>query len=135
MVAIPLLFGRLTAQDYEDSVAADPRIDALRDRMTCVEDQQFTRDYYDPEKRAITNGLTILFTDGTSLPEVVVEYPVGHKRRRKQAIPLLMEKFRINLARRFRRQQQERILAVSLERTRLEAMQVSDYVDLYVTEN
>src|SRR5438105_5753513 len=133
MLAIPLLFGRLTAEDYEDSVADDPHIDELRAKMTCIEDEGFTRDYYDPDKRAITNGLTVMFRDGTSLPEVVVEYPVGHKRRRKEAIPLLMEKFRANLARRFSRQQQERILAASLARVPLEQMKVRDYVDLYVT--
>jgi 2-methylcitrate dehydratase len=132
MIAIPLLFGRLTAQDYEDSVAADPRIDALRARMTCTEDEGFTRDYYDPDKRAISNGLTIIFNDGTSLPEIVVEYPIGHKRRRNEAIPLLLEKFRTNLARRFSREQQERILSVSLTRAALEPVPVRTYVDLYV---
>jgi 2-methylcitrate dehydratase len=132
MVAVPLLFGRLAAQDYEDTVAADPHIDALREKMTCVEDEAFTRDYYDPEKRAITNGLTIRFKDGSSLPEVVVEYPVGHKRRRAEAIPLLIEKFRTNLARRFGDQQQHSILDASLTRAQLEAMPVRDYVDLYV---
>lgn len=134
MVAVPLLFGRLTAQDYEDSVAADPHIDALREKMTCVEDEAFTRDYYDPEKRAITNGLTIRFNDGSSLPEVVVEYPVGHKSRRTEAIPLLIEKFRTNLARRFDEEQQQRIADASLTRAALEAIPVRDYVDLYIPE-
>ncbi len=132
MVAVPLLFGRLTAQDYEDSVAADPGIDALREKMTCVEDEAFTRDYYDPGKRAITNGLTIRFADGSALPEAVVEYPVGHKNRRKEAVPLLIEKFRTNLARRFGEPQQQKILDASLTRTQLESMLVHDYVDLYV---
>jgi 2-methylcitrate dehydratase len=132
MVAIPLLFGRLTAEDYEDNVAADPRIDELRAKMTCVEDEAFTRDYYDPAKRSITNGLTIMFNDGSSLPEEVVEFPVGHKRRRAEAIPLLMQKFRTNLARRFKDKQQDMILEASLERSRLEKIRVRDYVDLYV---
>ena len=132
MVALPLLFGRLTAQDYEDNVAADPRIDELRVKMTCIEDEAFTRDYYDPEKRAISNGLTILFYDGSSLPEEVVEYPVGHKRRRAEAIPLLMQKFRSNLARRFKNKPQDMILEASLERSQLEKFRVRDYVDLYV---
>ena len=131
MVAIPLLFGRLTAQDYEDDVAADPRIDELRDKMACIEDEIFTRDYYDPEKRSISNGLTVVFNDGAALPEAVVEYPVGHKRRRAEAIPLLSKKFRTNLARRFAPQQQERILAASTGRQTLEKMRVCDYVDLY----
>ncbi|MCD6679723.1 MAG: bifunctional 2-methylcitrate dehydratase/aconitate hydratase [Burkholderiaceae bacterium] len=132
MVAVPLIFGRLTAADYEDSVAADPRIDALRAKMTCVEDEQFTRDYLDPDKRSIANGITVEFTDGHKLPEVVVEYPVGHRRRRAEGIPLLVEKFRTNLARRFPARQQQRILDASLDRAKLEAMTVPDYVDLYV---
>jgi len=132
MVAVPLLFGRLTAQDYEDSAAADPRIDALREKMTCVEDANFTHDYYDPDKRAIANGLTISFSDGTVFPEVLVEYPIGHKRRRAEAIPLLQQKFRTNLARRFPPEQQEKILAASLDRANLAQMKVADYVDLYV---
>src|SRR5487761_343954 len=101
MIAVPLIFGRLTAKDYEDNVAADPRIDVLRAKTTCVEDAQFTRDYHDPDKRSIANGVTIRFADGTELPEVVVEYPIGHRRRREEGIPLLLEKFRINLKRRF----------------------------------
>jgi len=132
MVAVPLIFGRLTAADYEDDVAADPRIDALRAKMVCVEDEQFSRDYLDPEKRSIANGITIEFADGSRLGEVVVEYPVGHRRRRAEGLPLLVEKFRTNLARRFPARQQQRILDVSLDRARLEAMTVPDYVDLYV---
>ena len=132
MIAVPLIFGRLTAKDYEDEIATDARIDALRDKMTCVEDTQFTRDYHDPEKRSIANGLTVLFKDGTALPEVVVEYPIGHKRRRTDGIPLLVEKFRTNLARRFAPDRQERILSLSLDQSQLEAMSVCDYVDLYV---
>jgi len=132
MVAVPLIFGRLTAKDYEDEIATDARIDALRDKMTCAEDTQFTRDYHDPEKRSIANGLTVLFKDGTALPEVVVEYPIGHKRRRTDGIPLLVEKFRTNLARRFAPDRQERILSLSLDQSQLEAMSVCDYVDLYV---
>ena len=101
MVAVPLLFGRLTASDYEDGVAADPRIDALRAKIDCVEDRQFTKDYHDPDKRSIANALTVELKDGRKLKEVVVEYPIGHKRRRKEGIPLLVEKFSTNLARRF----------------------------------
>jgi 2-methylcitrate dehydratase len=132
MVAVPLIFGRLTAKDYEDDVAADPRIDALRATMTCVEDVDFTRDYLDPDKRSIANGLTVRLKDGTLLPEIVVEYPIGHRRRRADGIPLLEKKFLINLARRFSPAQQERILDVSLDQARLESMTVQDYVDLYV---
>jgi 2-methylcitrate dehydratase len=132
MVAIPLLFGRLTAADYEDGVAADPRIDALREKIVCVEDPQFTRDYHDPEKRSIANGLTIELNDRTKLEEVLVEYPIGHKRRRSEGIPLLEAKFRTNLARRFAKRQQDAILNTSLNQTALEAMPVHEYVDLYV---
>jgi 2-methylcitrate dehydratase len=131
MVAVPLIFGRLIAKDYEDDIAGDPRIDALRNRITCIEDPQFTRDYHDPEKRSIANGLTIRLKDGTVLPELVVEYPIGHKRRRAEGIPLLVEKFRTNLARRFDRTKQQAILDVSLDQQRLEAMPVNTYVDLY----
>ena len=131
MVAVPLIFGRLTAKDYEDEIAADPRVDALRDRIACVEDPQFTRDYHDPDKRSIANGLTVRLKDATTLPEIVVEYPIGHKRRRTEGIPLLVEKFRTNLARRFDKKQQQAILDVSLDQQRLEAMAVNDYVDLY----
>jgi len=132
MVAVPILFGRLTAADYEDGVAADPRIDALRDKMVCVEDPAFTADYHDPDKRSIANALTVEFTDGTKLDEIVCEYPIGHKRRRKDGIPLLEAKFRRNLARQFPARQQQRILDVSLDQAKLEAMPVHEYVDLYV---
>jgi 2-methylcitrate dehydratase len=132
MVAVPLLFGRLTAEDYEDNVASDPRIDELRAKIICAEDPQFTADYHDPEKRSIANALTIELTDGTVLPEVVVEYPIGHKRRRVQGIPLLLDKFRMNLSRRFDAAQQQRILEASSDQSKLESMSVDDYLSLYV---
>lgn len=132
MVAIPLLFGRLTAADYEDGVAQDKRIDALREKINCFEDPAFTADYHDPEKRAIANAITLEFTDGSRFEEVVVEYPIGHARRRNDGMPKLVEKFKINLARQFPTRQQQRILDVSLDRTRLEQMPVNEYMDLYV---
>jgi 2-methylcitrate dehydratase len=132
MVAVPLIFGRLTAADYEDNIAADPRIDALREKIDCVEDPQFTRDYHDPEKRSIANGLTVEMKDGTRLPEVVVEYPIGHRRRRKEGIPVLVEKFKTNLARRFPSKQQKAILDICLDQTRLEGMPVNEFVDMFV---
>lgn len=131
MVAVPMIFGRLTAGDYEDSVASDPRIDALRDKIVCVEDPQFNADYHDPEKRSIANALTVEFKDGTSFSEIVVDYPIGHKRRRAEGIPLLEAKFRTNLARRFAQKRQQAILDVSLDAKKLEAMPVHEYVDLY----
>jgi 2-methylcitrate dehydratase len=132
MIAVPLIHGRLTAADYEDLIAQDPRIDTLRAKMECVEDPQYTKDYHDPEKRSIANALTVEFNDGTKLDEIAVEYPIGHKRRRAEGIPLLVEKFRTNLARRFPQKQQQAILAVSLDQAKLEAMPVNEYVDLYV---
>ena len=130
MVAVPLLLGRLTAADYEGDVAADPRIDALRARIRCVEEPQFTADYHDPDKRSIANGLTVHFKDGSALDEVLVEYPIGHPRRRDEGLPLLEEKFRRNLARRFDAQRQQRILDVALDPPALEAMPVRDFMDL-----
>jgi len=132
MVAVPLIFGRLTAADYEDDVAADPRIDRLRARMVCVEDKRFSRDYLDPEKRSIANALTVEFQDGSKLKEVVVEYPIGHRRRRKEGIPVLVEKFKTNLARRFPAKQQHAILGLALDAARLEATPVNEFVDLFV---
>jgi 2-methylcitrate dehydratase len=131
MVAIPLLFGRLTAADYEDDVAADSRIDALRAKIECVEEPRFTADYHDPEKRSIANSLRVVFEDGTVLEETV-EYPLGHKRRREEGVPLLIEKFRTNLRRRFAEPQQQRILDVSLDAERLDRIPVNEYVDLYL---
>ncbi|QEI06133.1 bifunctional 2-methylcitrate dehydratase/aconitate hydratase [Pigmentiphaga aceris] len=132
MVAVPVLFGRLTAADYEDAVAVDPRIDALREKIVCVEDPAFTTDYHDPEKRSIANALTVEFKDGSKLDEIVVEYPIGHKRRRHDGIPLLEAKFRTNLARSFPTKQQDAILKVSLDQQALENTPVHEYVDLYV---
>jgi 2-methylcitrate dehydratase len=135
MIAVPLIFGRLTAADYEDAVAANsetgPRIDELRARITCVEEPQFTRDYHDPEKRSIANSLRVELNNGEVLEETV-EYPIGHRRRRDEGLPLLVEKFKINLRRRFPAAQQQRILDASLDRTRLESMPVNEYVDLYI---
>lgn len=132
MVAVPLLFGRLTASDYEDFVANDPRIDALRDKISCVEELEFTRDYHDPDKRSIANAMTIEFTDGTKTDELRVDYPIGHRLRRVEGIPVLEEKFRQNLKRRFPKKQQDRILAISLNQSALETIPVHEYVDLYV---
>lgn len=132
MVAVPLLYGRLTAADYEDIVAADPRIDLLRDKMECIEDKQFTQDYHDPEKRSIANALTVELIDGTILDEVVVEYPIGHKRRREEGIPELLKKFRINLARKFPEKQQQNILHAALDIDRLSNMPVDEFIDLMV---
>src|SRR5882757_6391531 len=133
MVAIPLIFGRLTAADYEDEAASDPRIDALRSKMVCEERSSFTKDYHDPQKRSIANSLHIELIDGSTFEETV-EYPIGHRRRREYGTPLLQAKFETNLARRYSDQQQRRILDVSREQSVLEEMPVHDYVDLFVPE-
>jgi 2-methylcitrate dehydratase len=135
MVAVPLIFGRLTARDYEDDIASDPAIDALREKIVCVEDPSFTVDYHDPSKRSIANALTVEFKDGSKFDEVVVEYPIGHARRRTDGIPLLIEKFKINLARIFSADQQKKILDVSMDYKKLSQMAVNEYVDLYVNKN
>jgi 2-methylcitrate dehydratase len=131
MVAVPLIFGRLTAADYEDSVARDPVIDRLRDKIVCIENRQFTIDYHDPEKRSIANAITIEFQDGVTFNETV-EFPLGHKRRRSEGFPLLQAKFETNLARQFPEHQQQAILSLSLDQARLESTPVHKYVDLYV---
>jgi 2-methylcitrate dehydratase len=132
MVAVPILFGRLTAGDYEDSIAKDPRIDVLRDKISCVEDPKFTKDYHDPDKRSIANALTVEFKDGTKMKEIVCEYPIGHKRRRKEGMPVLVEKFRTNLARRFPARQQKLILDLCLDAKKLQNTPVNEFVDLFV---
>jgi 2-methylcitrate dehydratase len=130
MVAVPLIFGRLTARDYEDDVASDARIDALREKITCVEDTSYTADYHDPAKRSIANAITIELNDGTILDEVAVEYPIGHARRRKEGIPLLIEKFKINLNRIYDKGQQDKILALSLDYDKLSSTPVNEFMDM-----
>jgi 2-methylcitrate dehydratase len=134
MIAIPLIFGRLTAADYEDDVALDPvlgpRIDALRAKINCIEEPAFTADYHDPEKRSIANSLRLELNDGTVVEETV-EYPIGHMRRREEGLPLLVEKFKTHLRRRFSEDRQQRILETSLDREQLDSMPVHEYVDLY----
>jgi len=132
MAAIGLIKGALVASDYEDGVARDPRIDALRAKMQCVENKKWTRDYLDPAKRSIANAIQVFFKDGSRTENVAVEYPVGHRRRRKEGVPLLEAKFRTNLARRFPPKQQRAILAACRDQARLEAMPVQEFVDLFV---
>jgi 2-methylcitrate dehydratase len=132
MVAVPLIHGRLTAADYEDEIAADPRIDQLRDKMERVEDKQHSKNYFDPEKRSIANGVTIEFTDDRKTDEVVVEYPIGHCRRRNEGFPLLGEKFKRNLAWRFPPKQQEAILTVCADQKKLEDTPVNEFMDRFV---
>lgn len=131
-VAIGLLKGDLQAQDYSDEAARDPQIDPLREKMVCVEEPEFTKAYFDPERRANPNAIRVEFSDGTQLPEVVVEYPLGHRRRRSEGIPLLVEKFQQSLAHRFSAEDQKRILARTLDATRVGNMPVQEFVDTFV---
>jgi 2-methylcitrate dehydratase len=132
MTAIGLIKGNLIAADYEDAVATDPRVDRLRSKMTCVENKQWSRDYLDTAKRSIANAVQVFFNDGSKTERIVVEYPVGHRRRRKEGIPLLEAKFRTNLARRLSPKQQQAILALCADARKLEATPVNEFVDLFV---
>lgn len=109
MVAIPLIYGELTADHYEDNIASDPRVDQLRRLMECSEDTSFSNDYMDPEKRSIANSIQVFFTDGSSTKEVTIHYPVGHKTRRKEGMPLLIEKFANNLRTRFNEETSKKV--------------------------
>ena len=132
MVAVPIIFGRLTAADYEDEVAADPRIDRLRAKIECVEEPKFTRDYYDPARRSIANALTVELRDGRKLKPIVVEYPIGHRRRRTEGTPRLVEKFRTNIGRVFPAKQAAAILKLCLDAKKLAATPVNEFVDMMV---
>jgi 2-methylcitrate dehydratase len=130
MVAVPFIFGRLTARDYEEDIAADPRIDALREKIVCVEDPVYTADYHNPEKRSIANAITVEFKDGTVFNEVAVEYPIGHARRRAEGIPLLIEKYKTNLARIYDADQQKKIIDLCLDYNKLSTTPVNEFMDL-----
>ena len=130
MTAVPFIFGRLTARDYEEDIAADPRIDALREKIVCVEDPGYTADYHNPEKRSIANAITVEFTDGTVFDEVAVEYPIGHARRRTEGIPLLIEKYKTNLARIYDGDKQKKIIDLCLDYDKLAATPVNEFMDL-----
>lgn len=132
MLAIGLLHGELTADHYEDKVAADPRIDTLRSRMKVIEDKQFSVDYHDPEKRSIGNAIKVYFKDGTATEDVRIEYPIGHRRRRAEGIPVLVEKFRQNLNTRFPRQQAERIMAICQDKAKLKLMAVNEFMEMFI---
>ena len=132
MVAVPLIFGRLTAKDYEDDIAADPRIDVLREKIQCIEDSNFTADYHDPEKRSIANAMTIEFNDGSTTEEVVVEYPVGHKLRREEGLPLLVEKYERNLRRIFDVEQVSKIEEATLNFEKILTLKADDFISLFV---
>src|SRR5277367_6680482 len=133
MVAIPLIFGRLTAADYEDAVARDPRVDALRGRMQVRENPQFTEEYYAADKRYIGNAIQVFFSDGSSTPRVAVNYPIGHRRRRAEGMPELVKKFKSSVAAHFDPAQSARIQALFTDSAKLDAMRIDDFVGAMVT--
>lgn len=132
MVAIGLIFGELKAEHYLDRTAADPRIDPFRARMTVTEDPRYSREYLDPEKRSIANAVQVFFKDGTATEQVAVEYPLGHRRRRTEAIPLLVQKCRENLKTHFPADQVEAILTLGLDAERFERTSVPDFLELFL---
>ena len=133
MVAVPLIFGELRAEHYEDDFhAAHPVIDRLREKMQVVEDERYSREYHDPDKRSIANAVQVFFTDGTSTEKVEVEYPIGHRRRREEGIPVLEDKFRRALAERFVPRQAERIMTLCRDQKMLEQTPVNEFMELFI---
>jgi 2-methylcitrate dehydratase len=128
MVAIPLVHGRLTAEDYEDSVASDPRIDGLREKMTVRENSRFTQDYYDPAKRYIGNAVQVFFNDGSATERVEVEFPIGHRNRREEGIPVLVDKFESSLQGKLDPGQFERLKDLCKDQAALESATVNDFM-------
>jgi len=129
---VPLIFGRLTAADYEQEIAADPRIDALRDKMQVRESPQFTRDYYDPAKRFIGNAVQVFFRDGSHTERVAIDYPIGHPRRRAEAVLLLQEKFALGVRGHYGAEQASKILTLFADRAHLEALSVHELMSALV---
>ena len=132
MVAVPIIFGRLTASDYEDAVASDRRIDPLRNKMAVTENKDFTKDYLDPEKRYIGNALQVFFKDGGSTDRVAVDYPVGHRQRRDEGIPVLKQKFASSVSARLQQGQWQELDTLCANRDRLAATAVDDFMALLV---
>ncbi|WP_257348657.1 bifunctional 2-methylcitrate dehydratase/aconitate hydratase [Pseudalkalibacillus decolorationis] len=132
ITALGLIFGTVMAEDYEDATANDPRIDQLRNKMEVLEDERYTREYLDEEKRSIGNAVQVFFKDGTSTDKVAVDYPIGHKFRRNEGIPLLLQKFYMNLETRFPGQKSERIYQMCEDQKVLEAMNVHDFINEFV---
>ncbi|HEX9853421.1 MAG TPA: 2-methylcitrate dehydratase, partial [Woeseiaceae bacterium] len=132
MAAIPLIFGRLTAADYEDKVARDPRIDALRDKMEVRENKQFTKDYFDPAKRYIGNAIQVFFKDGSSTDRIAVDFPIGHRERRAEGIPVLKKKFETSVSGKLAKGQWSQLSSLCTDRARLAAASVDDFMALLV---
>ena len=134
MTAIGLLKGDLVAEDYEDDVASDPRVDQLREKMVIEEDERYTKEYLESDKRSIANAIQIFFQDGSSTDKIEVEYPIGHRRRREQGIPLLVEKFERNLATQFSNERCDAIQSLCSNQEDLESTSVIDFMELFVAE-
>jgi len=132
MTAIGLIFGGLTAEHYEDKAAADPRIDALRAKMTVTEDKQYSRDYLDPDKRSIANAVQVFFADGTKTEKVEVHYPIGHRRRRTEGIPVLQRKAHAAFAGHYGTSKADQLMALFADRAKLEAMPVHAFVSAFI---
>ena len=130
MVAVPLLFGRLTAGDYDDEIAADPRIDALRSKMVVKENPQFTKDYFDPELRFIGNAMQVFFKDGSKTEQVSIDYPIGHRKRRAEGIPVLLAKFESAVTAQYGKRKAEAIIALSRDSARLDALPIHRFMEL-----
>ncbi|MDB5492514.1 MAG: prpD [Micavibrio sp.] len=132
MVAVPLIKGNLVAEDYEDDVASDPRIEMLREKMVVEEDKRYSTDYHDPEKRSIANAMQIFFKDGTKTDRIEIEYPIGHRRRREEGIPVLQAKFESALAGHYSPEQVKKIVAMCADQKGLEEMSVKEFVEAWV---
>src|SRR5690606_3763312 len=131
MVAVPLIFGRLTAADYSDEVAADPRIDALREKMEVRENPRFTAEYFDPDKRHIGNSVQVFFDDGSQTEKVSIDYPIGHRKRRGEGIPVLMDKCEKALRAHLAEDKVDRLMALAADPATLDALPVSQFIQLY----
>ena len=129
---VALIFGELTADHYADAVAADPRIDRLRERTEVVEEPRYSREYLDPDKRSIANAVQVFFRDGGRTAKIEVEYPLGHRRRRTEGLPLLVRKCRTNLAGRLAADKVENIMELCLDRQRLETTPVDEFMGMFV---
>lgn len=131
MVAVPLIFGRLTASDYNDTIAADPRIDALRAKMTVRENPQFTKDYFDPDKRSIGNSVQVFFKNGSKTDKISIDYPIGHRRRRAEGIPVLLDKFHKALTENLPSSQATEIIDLCKDAEKMLITPVPELMDLF----
>ena len=135
MTAVGLIFGELTADHYEDDVARDRRIDSLRDKMIVIEDARYSEDYLDPDKRSIANAVQVFFEDGSATEKIAVEYPIGHRRRRAEGIPLLIKKFEAHLKSRLAPPWSKNILDLCLDLPALQSTAVDQFMDMFAVQS